>query len=73
MDVKLKVRVGKTLLGREILTDIGIAQGLSALLFIFYLALAIRNLPEERQRTDCEKICWSELDWIIERDVHKTQ
>ena len=27
MDVKLKVRVGKTLLGREILTDIGIAQG----------------------------------------------
>ena len=44
MDVKLKIRVGQVI-GEEITTEIGIAQGdcLSAVLFIFYLAITLNK------------------------------
>ena len=46
-DVVLNLRLGKTT-GEDILTKIGITQTdfLSALLFIFYLAKAINQLPD---------------------------
>ena len=72
-DVKLMVRIGKTL-GVPIDTNIGVAQGdcLSALLFIFYLAHIIGPISPETNREDHDgEICWSDLDWLIERDVHK--
>ena len=52
-DVKLMVRIGKTL-GVPIDTNIGVAQGdcLSALLFIFYLAHVIGPISSETNRED---------------------
>ena len=72
-NVKLKVRVGRSL-GEEILTNIGVAQGdcLSALLFIFYLAKfadVILGLPTREDFGN--KVLWSELDWLIDKDAHQ--
>ena len=72
-NVKLKVRVGRSL-GEEILTNIGVAQGdcLSALLFIFYLAKFVDVIPGLPTREDFwNKVLWSELNWLIDRDVHQ--
>ena len=71
MDVILNVKVGDTI-GIDILTGVGIAQGdcLSALLFIIYLALALKNLPTVTLREDYDKPIWSALDWMIPRDIH---
>ena len=74
-DVLLNVRLGDTL-GKDILTLIGIAQGdcLSAILFIFYLAIALKNTPTESTKEDhSHRILWSELDWIISKDVHNVE
>ena len=56
-DVVLNIRIGKET-GTDILTEIGICQGdcLSALLFILYLAYALKPLPT--------------LDWSIDKDTH---
>ena len=72
-DVNLMVRIGKEI-GEGIKTNIGVIQGdcLSALLFIFYLAHIIKPISLETTREDhSNEIIWSELDWIIERDIHK--
>ena len=71
-DVKLMVRIGK-MLGVPIDTNIGVAQGdcLSALLFIFYLAHVIGPISPETNREDhAGEIRWSDLDWVIDRDIH---
>ena len=55
-DVILNVRLGdKT--GSNINTSVGICQGdcLSALLFIIYLASAIKPLPPHFQQVDCKR------------------
>ena len=52
----------------------GITQGdcLSALLFIFYLAKTIKQLPDRTEEQDNKhRILWSALDWVIDKDVHK--
>ena len=59
-------------MGKDILTNIGIAQGdcLSAILFILYLALSLKDLSTETTREDhTHRILWSELDWLINKDV----
>ena len=58
-DVKLMVRIGKTL-GVAIDTNIGVAQGdcLSALLFIFYLAHVIGPISPETNREDHDGEVW---------------
>ena len=73
-DVILTVKIGdKT--GTNILTQIGICQGdcLSALLFIFYLAHALKPLPNQIEPIDYQKPLWSALDWLISKDIHKVQ
>ena len=70
---KLKVRVGRSL-GEKILTNIGVAQGdcFSALLFIFCLAqfvVVVPGLPTRKYFGN--KVLWSELDWLIDRDTHQ--
>ena len=70
-NAKLKVRVGGSL-GDEILTNIGAAQGdcLPALLFIFYLAQFVNVIPGLPTREYFgNKVLWSELDWLIDRDT----
>ena len=71
-DVILNVRIGSKR-GEDILTAIGICQGdcLSALLFILYLAYAIKPLPTHIQPQDYQQTMWSALDWIIDRDARK--
>ena len=56
--------------GADILTAIGICQGncLSALLFILYLAHAIKPIPKDRYPDDYHQTLWSTLDWIEDRD-----
>ena len=69
-NAKLKVRVGGSL-GEEILTNIGAAQGdcLPALLFIFYLAQFVNVIPGlPTTEYFGNKVLWSELDWLIDRD-----
>ena len=70
-DVILNVRLGdKT--GSNINTSTGICQGdcLSALLFIIYLASAIKPLPPHVQQVDCKRPLWSALDWLVDKDKH---
>ena len=74
-DVKLYVRVGKTT-GKEIMSNIGVAQGdcLSALLFIFYLAYVIHEISRETTREDHrDRVLWSALDWVIDRAIHRIE
>ena len=54
----------------DILTAIGICQGdcLSALLFILYLAHAIKPIPKDRKPDGYHQTLWSALDWILDRD-----
>ena len=68
-DVILKVKLGCNT-GADIKTAIRICQGdcLSALLFILYLAYAIKQIPDERLPQDHQKHLWSALDWVINRD-----
>ena len=68
-DVILNVKLGSNT-GADIGTAIGICQGdyLSALLFILYLAYAIKPIPDERLPEDYRKPLWSALDWIVNRD-----
>ena len=68
-DVILNVKLGCNT-GADIKTAIGICQGdyLSALLFILYLAYAIKQIPDERLPQDHQKHLRSALDWIINRD-----
>ena len=56
--------------GADILTAIGICQGdcLSALLFMLYLAHAIKPIPKDRNPDDYHQTLWSALDWIVDRD-----
>ena len=67
-EVKLNVRLGDEL-GEDILTEIGICQGdcLSALLFIYYLAKAKKEIDIKKTAAEdhVEDIHWSSLDWII--------
>ena len=73
-DVILNVRLGdKT--GSNINTFIGICQGdcLSALLFIIYLASAIKPLPPHFQKVHCKRPLWSALDWLVDKDKHKVK
>ena len=75
-DVTLKVRIGKET-GNEINTNVGVCKGdcLSALLFIFYLAHIIKPFPGHATKEDHYKslLFWSDLDWIINTDVHKVK
>ena len=67
--------LGKTT-GKEIISNIGVAQGdcLSALLFIFYLAYVIREISRETTREDHrDRVLWSALDWVIDRDIHRIE
>ena len=68
--VKLKVRVGKEF-GVPILTNIGVVQGdgLSAILFIYYLAKSVKPFPRITIREDHEgEVLWSPLDWLIRKN-----
>ena len=72
-NVKLKVRVGKSL-GEEILTNIGVLQGdlLSGLLFIFYLAKFVDLIPGLPTKEDFgNNVLWLELNWLIDRNAHQ--
>ena len=71
IDVTLNVKVGNTV-GEDLKTEIGIAQGdcLSALLFIVYLAIALKETPDQISIEDYEKPMWSALDWVIPRDKY---
>ena len=73
-DVILNVRIGNKV-GKDILTKIGICQGdcLSALLFILYLAKAVKPLPISTSREDHREVMWSELDWLIKKDHHNIE
>ena len=77
-DVILNVRIGKNT-GKEINTEIGIAQGdfLSAVLFIFYLSIALEKEEEEAEEKVKEDhnygMYWSDLDWIINKDLHNVK
>ena len=68
-DVILNVKIGDKV-GADILTAIGICQGdcLSALLFMLYLAHAIKPIPKDRNPDDYHQTLWSALDWIVDRD-----
>ena len=68
-DVILNMKIGDKV-GADIVTAIGICQGdcLSALLFILYLAYAIKPILKERYPEDCHQTLWSGLDWIVDRD-----
>ena len=73
--VKLRVRVGKKL-GEYILTNIGVVQGdcLSAILFIFYLAMSIKPFPKTTCAEDhAGEVMWSALDWLVRKDVRNIQ
>ena len=73
-DIILNVRLGdKT--GSNINTSVGICQGdcLSALLFIIYLASAIKPLPPHFQQVDCKRPLWSALDWLVDKDKHNVE
>ena len=70
--VNIKVRVGKDY-GQNIETNIGVVQGdcLSAVLFIFYLAGAIKPIPDNRLKEDhTGEALWSALDWLVREDRH---
>ena len=74
-DVELFVRMGKEM-GESILTNIGVAQGdcLSALLFIFYLAHILTEIPHGTIEEDHEgEVKWSELDWLLKKDKHNIE
>ena len=62
-------------IGIDILTNIGSCQGdcLSAFLFILYLAQAIKPIPTMIERTDYDKPLWSELDWMINKDLNDVE
>ena len=73
-DIILNVRLGdKT--GSNINTSVGICQGdcLSALLFIIYLASAIKPLPPHFQQVDSKRPLWSALDWLVDKDKHNVE
>ena len=72
-NVKLNVRVRRSL-GEEILTNIGVAQrdDLFTLLFIFYLVKLVDLIPGLPTREDFgNKVLWSTLAWLIDRDAHQ--
>ena len=71
-DVILNVKIGSKT-GRDIHTNIGICQGdfLLALLFILYLAFAVKPLPSVIAAIDYHNPVWSSLDEIIDQDVQK--
>ena len=68
-DVILNVKIGDKV-GADILTAIGICQGdcLSALLFILYLAYAIKPITKGPIPWRLPSDLWSALDWIVDRD-----
>ena len=68
-DVILNVKIGDKV-GADILTAIGTCQGdgLSALLFILYLAYAIKPIPQDRYFEENYQTLWSALDWNVDRD-----
>ena len=68
-DVILNVKIGDKV-GADILTAIGICQNdcLSALLFILYLAHAIKPILKDRYPDDYHQTLCSALDWIVDRD-----
>lgn len=71
-DVILNVKIGSKT-GPDIHTNIGICQGdfLLALLFILYLAFAVKPLPSVIAAIDYHNPVWSSLDEIIDQDVQK--
>ena len=73
-DVVLNVRLGNKI-RKDIKTEVGICQGdcLSALLFIFYLAHAIKELPTHIEKEDYARSLCSELDWHIQKDQHEVE
>ena len=62
-------------MGKDIKTEVGICQGdcLSPILFIFYLAHAIKELPTHIEKEDYARLLWSELDWLIQKDQHQVE
>ena len=56
--------------GADILTAIGICQSdcLSVLLFILYLAYAIKPIVKDRYPEDYYQTLWWALDWIVDKD-----
>lgn len=58
--------------GANVLTKTGTCQGdcLSVIFLIIYLAKTITSLPQYIDSIDSNKMLWSELDWIINRDTH---
>ena len=70
-DVILNEKIGDKV-GADILIAIGICQGvyLSALLFILYLAHAIKSIPKDRYPGDYHQ---TGLDWILHRDKLQIQ
>ena len=65
-DVILNVKIGN-MTDWDIHTNIRILT----LLFILYLAFAVKPLPPVISAIDYHRLFWSLLDWIINRDVHK--
>ena len=60
-------------IGKDIKSNAGTCQGdcLSALLFIVYLARSVNKaLPANIEVRDYDRIMWSDLDWIMNRDKH---
>ena len=73
--LKLRVRVGKNLV-EYILTNIVVVQSdcLSAILFIFYLAMSIIPFPKITCAEDhAGEEMWSTLDWLVRKDVRNIQ
>lgn len=58
--------------GAAVLTKTGTCQGdcLSVIFLIIYLAKTITPLPQYIDSIDSNKMLWSELDWMINRDTH---
>lgn len=73
-DVRINVEMGEER-SEDIVTNIGSCQGdcLSAIFFIIYLAKSIKPLPQFIDRQDYERPLWSDLDWLIDRDLNKIE
>lgn len=60
---------------KEIQTNVGKFQGdsRSAFHFIVYLAKYIKPLPKRIDQEDYNKVTWSDIDWLVNRDFHSIE
>ena len=56
----------------EIQTNVGTFQGdsHSAIHFIVYFVKFIKPLPKRIDKEDYNKVTWSDIDWLVNRDFH---